>query len=175
MVKICWLIPRCSHYGRRALIGIRCAAGHPQQGNHEIGALRQPGSSNSGSWGSGAPEKVNYRPRQMTGQQPNSSRRPARKPIPPGRSAPRLAGASQAVDNPGPKERAPCGSLAADRFEASHCPSPVAGGRQPRPRSHDHGHAVHSFISLPAPHAHARAAQGTGWLRQDRSMPGAGH
>jgi hypothetical protein len=58
-------------------------------------------------------------------------------------------GASQAVDNPGLKERAPCRSLAADRFEASHCPAPVACGRQLRPRSHDHGHAVHPFIALP--------------------------
>jgi hypothetical protein len=88
-----------------------------------------------------------------SGQQPNGSRRPASRPISPGRSAPRSGRRVQPVDNPGCKERAPCRNLAADRFEASHSPSPVAGGRQPRPRSHDHGHAVHLFIALPAPPA----------------------
>jgi hypothetical protein len=115
------------------------------------------GLSNSGSWGSGAPEKVNYRPRQITGQQPNGSRRPARKPISPGRPAPRLSWRVPGGWQPGLKERAHCPSLAADRFEASHCPAPVAGERQPRPRSHDRGHAVHPFIGRPAPHAHVRA------------------
>jgi hypothetical protein len=66
-----------------------------------------------------------------------------------GGSAPRLAGASRAVYDPGPRNRAPCRRLTADRFEASHCPAPVAGERQLRPRSHDHGHPVHSFIALP--------------------------
>jgi hypothetical protein len=60
-----------------------------------------------------------------------------------------LASASQAAGNPGLKVRAPCQSLAADRFEASRCLAPVTGGRQPRPRSHDHGHAVHPFTALP--------------------------
>jgi hypothetical protein len=41
-------------------------------------------------------------------------------------------------------------------------PSPVARRRQPKPRSHDHGHAVHPFIALPVPHAHARAAYRVG-------------
>ena len=69
----------------------------------------------------------------------------------------RLAGASQAVYDPGSK-KAPCRSLTADKFEVSHCFAPVAGERQLRPRSHGHGHAVHLFITLPAPYARARAA-----------------
>jgi hypothetical protein len=69
----------------------------------------------------------------------------------------RLAGASHAVYDPGSK-KAPCRSLTADKFEASHCFAPVAGERQLRPRSHGHGHAVHPFITLPAPYARARAA-----------------
>jgi hypothetical protein len=46
-----------------------------------------------------------------------------------GGSAPRLAGASQALYVPGSGNRAPCRSLTADRFEASYCLAPVAGER----------------------------------------------
>lgn len=79
------------------------------------------------------------------------------RPISPGGSVSRLAGAFQAVYDPGSK-KAPCWSLTADKSEASHCFAPVAGERQLRPRSHGHGHAVHPFITLPAPYARARAA-----------------
>jgi hypothetical protein len=89
------------------------------------------------------------RPRQMTGQQPNGSRRPARKAISPGRSAPRLSWRVPGGWPPRAQVRVPRRSLAADRFEASRCLAPVAGGRQPRPRLHDRGHAVHPFTALP--------------------------
>jgi hypothetical protein len=46
-----------------------------------------------------------------------------------GGSAPRLAGASQALYVPGSGNRAPCRSLTADRSEASYGLAPVAGER----------------------------------------------
>lgn len=78
------------------------------------------------------------------------------------------AGASQAIDEPGLKERTPCQGLAADRLEASHCPAPVSGGHQPKPRSHDHGRAVQSFIALPG-HLTPRSGSERGCLATLRS------
>ena len=81
------------------------------------------------------------------GQQPEGSRRLA------GRyrrgNAPRLAGASQAVHDSGPRNRASGRSLTADRSKVSRCPAPVAGEHPLRPGWHGHGTAVHPFISLP--------------------------
>ena len=119
-----------------------------RQGKREAGASRQPGSSDSGSRGSGAPKKGNYRPRRITGQQPKGSRRVAGGRYRRGFCAAlswRVPGALR----PGSRNRAPCRNLTADRSEASHCPAPVAGERQLRPRSHGHGHTVHSFIAPP--------------------------
>ena len=160
MVDNCWRIrgQARSHDGRRALIGMPGAGRHRRAGRkREAGASRQPGSSVSGSQGIRRAERRNYRPRRITGQEPEGSRRLASRPISPGGSVSRLAGAFQAVYDPGNK-KAPCRSLTADKFEASHCFAPVAGERQLRPRSHGHGHAVHPFITLPAPYARARAA-----------------
>jgi len=121
MVDNCWRIrgQARSHDGRRALIGMPGAGRHRRQGKREAGASRQPGSSVSGSQGPGAPKKRNYRPRRITGQQPEGSCRLASRPISPG-AVSRLAGASQVVYDPGSK-KAPCRSLTADKFEASHC------------------------------------------------------
>ena len=89
------------------------------------------------------------RPRQMTGQQLNGARRPARKAISPGRSAPRLSwripgGWPPRAQSAGTSPES-CGRQI--RGLALPCSSRWWG--QPRPRLHDRGHAVHPFTALP--------------------------
>jgi hypothetical protein len=98
---------------------------------------------------SGAPKKMNYRPRRIT----RGSSRKVRDAWLGGRYrwvfCAALGWRVPGGLRPRAPKAAPCPSLTADRFEASHCPAPVAGERQSRPRSHDHGHAVHPFIAPP--------------------------
>ena len=122
MVDNCWRIrgQARSHDGRRALIGMPGAGRHRRAGQALSRCLTPAWVFGFGSQGSGAPKKRNYRSRRITGQQPEGSRRLASRPISPGGAVSRLAGASQAVYDPGSK-KAPCRSLTADKFEASHC------------------------------------------------------
>jgi hypothetical protein len=136
------------HYGGRAPRGAMCG----QASAGRASAKPVPRASLDlrirGSQGSGAPKKRNYRPRRTTGQQPKVSRCLAGGRYRRGFCAALSWRVPGSLD-PGSRNRAPCPSLTADRFEASHCPAPVAGERQLRPRSHGHGHAVHPFIALP--------------------------
>jgi len=82
----CWRIQGQARScdGRRVLIGMPGAAGHPRAGQARSRASRQPGSSDPGSQGSGAPKKRSYQPRPVTGQQPEGPRRLASRPVSPG-------------------------------------------------------------------------------------------
>jgi hypothetical protein len=126
------------------------------QGKREAGASRQLGSSVSGSQGSGAPKKRNYRPRRITGQQPEGSRRLASRPVSPGGCVAfswRVPGGLR----PG-EQRGALPEPYGRQIRGLALFAPVAGERQLRPRSHGRRHAVHPFITLPAPYARARAA-----------------
>jgi hypothetical protein len=126
-----------------------CAAGHPRAGKREAGARASLGLRMRGARDQARRRKGNCRPRRITGQR-EGSRRLASRPVSPGFCV-RLAGASRAAYNTGPRNRAPCRSLTAGRSEASRCFAPVAGERRLGPRSHGHGTAVHPCIA-PPPH-----------------------
>lgn len=137
-----------SHYGRRALIGMPCAARHPQAGSakpvpHASLGLRIRGARDQARRRKELPAATDHR----------GSSRKVRDAWLGGRCRRGFcATLSWRVPGglpPRAQNRAPCRSLTADRSEASHCPAPVAGERQLRPRSHDHGHAVHPFTALP--------------------------
>jgi len=100
--------------------------------------------------------KRNYRPRRITGQQPEGSRRLASRPVSPGGCV-AFSWCVPGGLRPGEQKGAlpePYGR----QIRGLALFAPVAGERQLRPRSHGHGHAVHPFITLPAPYARARAA-----------------
>ena len=122
MMDNCWRIrgQARSHDGRRALIGMPGAGRHRRAGQALSRCLTPAWVFGFGGPGIRRVEERNYRPRRITGQQPEGSRCLASRPISPGGAVSRLAGASQAVYDPGSK-KAPCRSLTADKFEASHC------------------------------------------------------
>lgn len=122
-----------------------CDAGIRGGGKCEAAALRRPEYSNPGA-GEPACRRTNYRQR-VTGAAAVCSRRPLGGRFRRAALRHAKAGAPQPGNGPGRKERASCQSLTGGRSEAAHCPAPVAGKHQLRPRSHVHRHAVHPFIA----------------------------
>ena len=91
--------------------------------------------------------KRNYRPRRITGQQPEGSRRLASRPVSPGGCVAfswRVPGGLRPGEQKGALPE-PYGR----QIRGLALFAPVAGERQLRPRSHGRGHAVHPFITPP--------------------------
>ena len=158
MADNCWRIrgQARSHDGRRALIGMPGAGRHRRAGQARSRCLTPAWVFGFGGQGSGAPKKRNYRPRRITGQQPEGSRCLASRPISPGGCVAlswRVPGGLRPGEQKGALPE-PYGR----QIRGLALFAPVAGERQPRPRSHGYGHAVHPFITLPASYARARAA-----------------